>query len=153
MKNSRDILIELMNFSGFKRQTEFAQFLGVKNSTVSNWFHGSPFDVRLIAEKMPDVSAEFLLRGEGPVRRTLFGESYNISNNGDTAIKGIISNIDPSIIQSLDKEKERMLDEIKYLRNEIEHKKRELTSKEVKIDEKDKKIIELYEKIADLMAK
>lgn len=150
MANPQEIINEVLKFSGFKRKNDFAQFLGLKKTTVSNWFHGSPFDVRMIAEKMPNISAEYLLRGEGPIRRPRQGEQYTITNAGDTAIRGNISTLDPSVLKSFDKDKDRLVDEIKFLRSIIEEKNKDLAQRDAKIDEKDKKIIELYEKITEL---
>ena len=48
-------------------KTRFASLLGIKPLTITVWEARETFDAELIYQKLPDISAEWLLNGEGPM--------------------------------------------------------------------------------------
>lgn len=60
-----DILEALMNYKGFKKKVELANFLDIQPNVLSNWFKRESFDEEIIGNKFPEVSRVFLLTGEG----------------------------------------------------------------------------------------
>lgn len=59
------ILNELINHYANGNNTKFANLLGVSQQVVANWKKRGVLDYELILEKLPEVSAEWLLRGVG----------------------------------------------------------------------------------------
>ena len=50
---------------GMKKDTEFASYLGVSRSTLSNWIARNSIDFPLLLERMKDVDYNWLLMGKG----------------------------------------------------------------------------------------
>ncbi|NHN26797.1 peptidase S24 [Flavobacterium jejuense] len=65
--NKSLILNELKSVYGFKKDTEFADFLGIKPQTLSSWYTRNTFDIELLYAKCENVNADFLLSGEGNI--------------------------------------------------------------------------------------
>lgn len=61
------ILSELINHFSNGNISKFANLLGVRSQVVSNWKKRGVLDHELILEKLPEVSAEWLMRGVGPM--------------------------------------------------------------------------------------
>lgn len=59
------ILSELINHFSNGNISKFANLLGLRSQVVSNWKTRGVLDYELILEKLPEVSAEWLLRGIG----------------------------------------------------------------------------------------
>lgn len=59
------ILNELINHYANGNNTKFANLLGVSQQVVANWKKRGVLDYELILEKLPEVSAEWLMRGIG----------------------------------------------------------------------------------------
>lgn len=59
------ILNELINHYANGNNTKFANLLGVSQQVVANWKKRGVLDYELILEKLPEVSAEWLMRGVG----------------------------------------------------------------------------------------
>jgi len=47
------------------KPTKFAKFLGVAPSTISSWLKRNTFDQELLFAKCKNISAEWLITGEG----------------------------------------------------------------------------------------
>ena len=67
MRNINRILQCIKDYKGFKTNTALAEFLGVKNTALSNWIARGTLDEALIMAKIPEVRAEFLRTGELPM--------------------------------------------------------------------------------------
>lgn len=59
------ILNEIKLYLGFERDTDFAEFLGIKQNTLSNWKARNSIDYDLIISKCEEINANWLLTGEG----------------------------------------------------------------------------------------
>lgn len=107
-----DTLVEMF---GNGKKAELARKLGITDARIGMWYTRKFIDVVLVADKMPQISAEWLLRGNGePVETgntpeeeqeqpeaTFFGENVNF-----TTI-------------SLKEENKRLVDETERLREDI----------------------------------
>ncbi len=66
-----------------KGQTAFGRLVGLPQGTIGGWISPNTFDTDLILRIFPDVSAEWLLRGEGnmlkenPQEKTILPASLN----------------------------------------------------------------------------
>lgn len=68
MSNNLDkslILKDLKNHYNFKKDSDFARFLGIKPQTLSSWYSRNTFDADLLYAKCEEVDANWLLSGEG----------------------------------------------------------------------------------------
>ena len=61
------ILNEIKLYLGFERDTDFAEFLGIKQNTLSNWKARNSIDYDLIISKCEEINANWLLTGKGPM--------------------------------------------------------------------------------------
>ena len=52
---------------GFKTNAEFAEFLGITRSAISNWIARDYIDEGLILSKIPEITLTFLRTGEYPM--------------------------------------------------------------------------------------
>ena len=68
--NNKLILNKIREAYNFKNDTSFAEFLGITPQKLSNWKSRDGFDVFLIYRKCEKLNAEFLLTGEGEVKKT-----------------------------------------------------------------------------------
>jgi phage repressor protein C with HTH and peptisase S24 domain len=74
------VLNKLMKHYGFRGNTEFANFLGIKPQTVSSWFSRNTYDTELLYAKCVNIDAHFLLTGEEPIEKPNIKDSlYNES--------------------------------------------------------------------------
>lgn len=62
-------------------KTQFAQLLGVTPQTIGSWLSRDTFNAELIFEKFPDVSASWLLTGEGKMLNTLTPNTVSNTHN------------------------------------------------------------------------
>ena len=67
MRNISKIIQAIKDYKGFATNLALANFLGVSNSTLSNWVARGTIDEVLIMQKIPEVRAEFLRTGEMPM--------------------------------------------------------------------------------------
>lgn len=49
------------------RQAQLARILSLPKSTMNTWFVRNTFDADLLLRTFPDLSAEWLMRGDGPM--------------------------------------------------------------------------------------
>jgi len=77
------ILSEIKSELGFKRDAEFARFLGIKPQTLSSWYSRNTYDTELVYSKCRFLNAEWLLTGEGEMRKrsTDISEQEEISHS------------------------------------------------------------------------
>ena len=68
---------DLMEHKKILRKSHFANFLGIPKSTLANWESRDSINVRTIKEAMPEISADWLLYGEGDMIETTFEEEDN----------------------------------------------------------------------------
>jgi hypothetical protein len=49
----------------FKKDIDFADFLGIPQATLANWHRRNTFDIDIVYGKCPEIDANWLLTGEG----------------------------------------------------------------------------------------
>lgn len=78
--NKSLILEELKRHYGYRSDSDFAAFLGIKPQTLSSWHKRNTFDTELLYAKCVNVDANFLLTGAGNVEKPKVEEAlYNES--------------------------------------------------------------------------
>lgn len=65
MVDKRLILNSIRSHLGFKTNKQFAEFLGIKPTTLAMWFKRNTFDIELIFNKCESLNSEWLLTGKG----------------------------------------------------------------------------------------
>ena len=73
--DKRLILNNIKNHLGFKKQSEFAKFLGIAPTTLSSWYARNTFDMNLVYSKCSFLNTNWLLTGEGEMLKS------KVSNN------------------------------------------------------------------------
>ena len=69
MTDKSQIIRNIKNSLGFKNDTEFAKFLGIKPQTLATWYTRNTFNLELIYAKCENIDANYLLTGEGKMFR------------------------------------------------------------------------------------
>ncbi|MGQ1945400.1 LexA family transcriptional regulator [Ornithobacterium rhinotracheale] len=64
------ILNEIKKHLGYKKDGDFADFLGIKQNTLSTWKSRNTIDYDLIISKCENIDANWLLTGEGEMLKT-----------------------------------------------------------------------------------
>ncbi|WPC11241.1 helix-turn-helix domain containing protein [Riemerella anatipestifer] len=59
------ILREIKKHLGYTKDGDFADFLGIKQNTLSNWKSRNTIDYDLIISKCENIDANWLLTGKG----------------------------------------------------------------------------------------
>lgn len=59
------IIKELRSYLGYKKDTELAEFLGIKQNTISSWKKDRSIDYELIISKCDNINANWLITGKG----------------------------------------------------------------------------------------
>lgn len=59
------IINAIKSHYGFTKDREFANFLGIKPTTLSSWYARNSFDYELVYAKCKDIDGNWLLTGEG----------------------------------------------------------------------------------------
>lgn len=65
MLDKREKLKIIIRECADDNQRLLAKMLGISPSTIASWIQRNTYDVELLANCIPDLSAEWLLRGEG----------------------------------------------------------------------------------------
>lgn len=65
IKDKSLIINELKKHYGFKKDTDFANFLGIKPTTLSSWVARNSFDYELLYSKCVGINGDWLFTGEG----------------------------------------------------------------------------------------
>ncbi len=63
--NKSLILNAIKKEKNIKTNKDFANFLGIKATTLSMWYKRNSFDIELVFKKCEDINPEWLLTGEG----------------------------------------------------------------------------------------
>lgn len=64
------ILNKLKDYYKFDKDSDFANFLGIKPQTLSSWYTRNTFDIELLYSKCVDINPEFFFTGKGEMSRT-----------------------------------------------------------------------------------
>ena len=63
--NKSLILRKIQEYYNFKKDKDFATFLGIKQNSLSNWYTRETMDYDLIVEKCEEINGHWLLTGKG----------------------------------------------------------------------------------------
>ncbi|GEM55279.1 hypothetical protein B0A58_07255 [Flavobacterium branchiophilum NBRC 15030 = ATCC 35035] len=66
-----NILQAIQDYYFFKKDSQFANFLGVTPQVLSNWKSRGTFDINIIYTKCVDFSLEWLVTGQGEMLKTV----------------------------------------------------------------------------------
>lgn len=66
------ILREIQAYLGFKKDIDFAEFLGISQSTLSNWHKRGSIDYERIISKCELIDANWLLTGKGEMLKSTY---------------------------------------------------------------------------------
>lgn len=98
---NREKLLRIITVFCGNNQSEFARKVGLAQSTVSGWLQRGTIDYERVAQCFPNISAEWLLRSEGPISR---------SEKPVAPFTGVSQVVDVNELQSL-REENRLLRE------------------------------------------
>ena len=68
--NKSLILNELKRHFNFKKELEFANFLGVKPQTLASWHSRNVYDIDILYKKCNEITSDWLLTGTGAMLRS-----------------------------------------------------------------------------------
>lgn len=91
-----DILKKLAEYYGISKNVDFARFFGLSEPTAFNRLKVGYIDFEQVYEKCPDISADWLLSGEGPMLKK---DRDNIVASQNTNI-GEGANQNVSVVES-----------------------------------------------------
>lgn len=77
------IINEIKTHLNYKTDTELAEFLGIKQPTISTWRKRNTIDYELIIAKCNDIDANWLLTGEGSMLKK---HTYKSSINDNSIV-------------------------------------------------------------------
>ena len=80
------IIKEIKLHLGFKNDTELADFLGIKQNTLSTWKSRNTMDYDLVISKCDFIDANWLLTGEGEMLKS---GNTNTETSKEESVKGI----------------------------------------------------------------
>ncbi len=63
------ILRQIKSYYQFKRDVDFATFLGISAQTLNSWFKRETFDIELLYRKCTAINPDFLFTGQQPLLR------------------------------------------------------------------------------------
>ena len=134
------ILRDIKKYLGFKKDSDFAEFLGIKQNTLSNWKTRNTIDYDLIISKCEKIDANWLLTGKGSMLKTESNGSVSQNLVGDNSVQVGGSN-NGKIKNNTENQS------VKELQTEIENLKALLIEKEKQLTEKEKQISKLIDKL------
>lgn len=67
--NKTLILKNIKRHLGYKKDVDFANFLGISPQTLASWYTRNTFDLEVLYAKCVDIDANFLLTGKGEMLR------------------------------------------------------------------------------------
>lgn len=77
------ILNNIKNHLGFKKDKDFATFLGINQSVLSNWKKRNTYDIELIHNRCREIDPLFLITGKGKMLLKDRFSECEINNNSD----------------------------------------------------------------------
>jgi hypothetical protein len=77
MTDKNLIVRDIKKHLGFKKDVDFAKYLGIKPNVLSNWKKRNAFDVDILITKCEFLNIEWLMTGEGSMLKS---EGLQIAN-------------------------------------------------------------------------
>ena len=120
---NKEKILEIASTLCRNSQAEMSRRLGLSQTAVNTWLKRGTIDYEKISETFPEVSAEWLLRGEGSMLKTQPTQIHNTVNGTGDAVSGTkIQTDSPAIaeeIQALRKELEALRTQNFKLTNQL----------------------------------
>jgi len=110
------ILSKIKSHLGLKKELEFANFLGIKQNTLSTWHSRNTFDIDLISQKCDFLNYDWLLTGRGEMLKNNVTE-VNIADSPQSEIEYLKREI--QTIRELLKEKDRLIEKLEPLADQV----------------------------------
>jgi len=102
------VLNELKKHFNFKKELEFAVFLGIKPQTLASWHSRNVFDIEILYKKCNGISPDWLLTGKGEMLRKNINTNTSITQLEAMADKITIINLQKDKIAELEKQIEEL---------------------------------------------
>jgi transcriptional regulator with XRE-family HTH domain len=128
-KNKKNILMSLISHYANGNKAQFASMLGVTPQTINTWISRNTFDAERILANCEDLSAEYLMTGEGEMLKSNIQEIGSItdSKNIGNQVGGKYNSMNIGDKSELAEEKQRRInqyenyfvDEVKLFRQEL----------------------------------
>lgn len=115
----------------------FADFLGIKPTTLSMWYKRNTFDIELVFKKCEYLNPEWLLTGKGSMlREQKSGINQNVVGDGVTMVGGSVSggSVQSGNTNTDNKKVQLFENQIKELKKEIKEKDQEITRLKKQVD-------------------
>lgn len=116
---NKDLMLEqLINYYSNGNKSLFAKKLGVKPQTINSWIKRNTFDYELIYANCENISADWLLSGEGemlneknPSSVSLSGDHNQVNGHGAHGNINGGTTVDVAVLQERIKAMQQLLDE------------------------------------------
>ncbi len=85
------IIREIKKYLNIEKDKDFAEYLGIKTSTLSMWYKRNSYDIELLFKKCEFINAEWLLTGEGEMLKIEYqyeAEEKTKNKENVTLLKG-----------------------------------------------------------------
>lgn len=114
------ILNDIKKHLGFKKDIDFASFLGINQSTLSAWHKRGSINYELIITKCKDIDGNWLLTGKGSMLKKQYKEDENSFDLSKEIISTLKSNLETKdkYIQKLEEEIQRLKKEVDLLKKD-----------------------------------
>lgn len=117
MSDKTLILNELKKFYNFKKEFEFAEFLGIKPQTLSSWYKRNTFDIELIYSKCVEINPDWLLTGKGEMLR---------NNENKVQEPAPVYEVEEKVVNELKKQNDLLRDNYKLSKEMIDLQKEKI---------------------------
>ena len=108
-----DILKKLADYYGISKNVDFARFFGLSEPTAFNRLKVGYIDFEQVYEKCPDISADWLLSGEGPMLKKdrdsiVASQNTNIGEGANQNVSVVESKAVQDALAALAREQEAL---------------------------------------------
>ena len=116
---NKDLMLEqLINYYSNGNKSLFAKKLGVKPQTINSWIKRNTFDYELIYANCENVSADWLLSGEGEMLNeenhssvSMYGDHNQVNGEGAQGNINGGTTVDVAVLQERIKAMQQLLQE------------------------------------------
>ncbi len=116
MINKTIILDEIKAYLGIEKDTEFANYLGIKRSRLATWRNRNMYDPEILFAKCNFLNTEVLLGGEGDLIKSKNTQNVTISKSNKKGNKqSNKQNIQKKLPFTLDNLDEDLIDIFSYI--------------------------------------